>query len=109
MVDATLAELASFLPASLVVGEVVDLLVQRWPRGPFVRGGCSFLPPGGHSPDRRALAAPVDGRLFFAGEATHYASEPATRHGAIETGYRAADEVLRSLREVPTPEPSPGE
>ena len=43
-----------------------------------------------------ALAAPVDGRLFFAGEAVspHAFS---TAHGAWETGLRAADEVVTAL------------
>ena len=39
------------------------------------------------------LAKPIENRIFFAGEATnsiHYA----TVHGAIESGYRAADEIL---------------
>jgi monoamine oxidase len=42
------------------------------------------------------LAAPVDGRLFFAGEATspHFFS---TAHGARDSGDRAAEEVLTAL------------
>ncbi|MCJ9730994.1 FAD-dependent oxidoreductase, partial [Bradyrhizobium sp. PRIMUS42] len=43
--------------------------------------------------DRAVLAAPVDGRLFFAGEAT----SPiffTTAHGARDSGERAAQEVL---------------
>jgi hypothetical protein len=39
----------------------------------------------------------VDGVLFFAGEATHTGGESSTVHGAIETGYRAAEEVLKGL------------
>jgi len=39
------------------------------------------------------LAAPVDGTLFFAGEATHL-DQPGTVQGAIETGERAARHVL---------------
>jgi monoamine oxidase len=43
------------------------------------------------------LAAPVDGRLFFAGEAT----SPeffSTAHGARDSGERAAEEVLATLK-----------
>lgn len=97
VVDATLEELQSFLPFSLRVGEVETYLIRRWPQNEFVRGGYSFLPPGAGVPDRAALAASVDGRLFFAGEATHATGEPATVHGAIETGYRAAAQVLQAL------------
>ena len=41
-------------------------------------------------------AKPVDGRLFFAGEATspHFFS---TAHGAYESGVRAASELASSI------------
>ncbi len=98
VLDATLAELKGIVPPSVRVGEVTGFACSRWPVHPFIRGGYSFLPPGGRLQHRRDLAAPVDGVLFFAGEATHTHGEPATVHGAIETGYRAAAEVLQSLR-----------
>lgn len=98
VLDDTLAELQSFLPSSLQVGEVETYLIRRWPQNEFVRGGYSFLPPGTDVSQREVLAASVDGRLFFAGEATHAAGEPATVHGAIETGYRAAEQALQTLR-----------
>ena len=48
------------------------------------------------TPDKRAvLAAPVDGRLFFAGEATS-PNFFSTAHGARDCGERAAGEVYRS-------------
>jgi monoamine oxidase len=45
------------------------------------------------------LAAPVDGRLFFAGEATspHFFS---TAHGAHDSGERAVKEVVGAGRKV---------
>ena len=62
-----------------------------WGTDPWARTGYSYVPPGGTGL-RAALAAPV-GCLAFAGEATHVA-RPATVHGAIESGGRAAAEVL---------------
>ena len=44
---------------------------------------------------RAVLAAPVDGRLFFAGEATS-PNFFSTAHGARDSGERAAGEVIRS-------------
>jgi len=44
-----------------------------------------------------ALAAPLDGRLFFAGEATDTAGDPGTVHGAMATGARAAAEIVAAL------------
>ncbi len=98
ILELTLEELRAIVPPSAHVGQVDGFACSRWPVQPFVRGGYSFLPPGGTVQHRRDLAAPVDGVLFFAGEATHTQGEPATVHGAIETGYRAANEVLASLR-----------
>ena len=46
--------------------------------------------------DRRELAAPVAGALFFAGEATHIGVNPCMQ-AALETGERAAREVAQSL------------
>jgi monoamine oxidase len=50
--------------------------------------------PVGCLDQQRALAKRV-GRLHFAGEATHYDGACGTVHGAIETGERAAREILR--------------
>jgi monoamine oxidase len=65
-----------------------------WLDDPWARGGYSFVTPG-HFGARHVLAQPLDHRLFFAGEATVTDSNPATVHGAIETGQRAAEQVLR--------------
>ena len=43
------------------------------------------------------LAAPVDGRLFFAGEATS-PNFFSTAHGARDSGERAAGEVMAALK-----------
>jgi monoamine oxidase len=65
---------------------------SRWAHDPYARGSYSHALPG-HSRKRAVLAAPVDGRLFFAGEATspHFFS---TAHGARDSGERAAREAL---------------
>jgi len=98
VLELTMEDLRAIVPPSVHPGEVEAFTCSRWPVHPFTRGGYSFLPPGGTVQHRRDLAAPVDGVLFFAGEATHTHGEPATIHGAIETGYRAAAEVTQSLR-----------
>ncbi len=68
---------------------------SRWAHDPFARGSYSHALPG-HAGARAVLAAPVDGRLFFAGEAT----SPdffSTAHGARDSGERAAREMMASL------------
>jgi monoamine oxidase len=71
------------------------LAESRWAHDPFARGSYSHALPG-HAVDRAVLAAPVDGRLFFAGEATS-PNFFSTAHGARDSGERAAGEVLDSL------------
>ena len=68
---------------------------SRWAHDPFARGSYSHALPG-HAGDRAALAAPVDGRLFFAGEATS-PNFFSTAHGARDSGERAAGEVLTAV------------
>jgi monoamine oxidase len=70
------------------------LAESRWAHDPFARGSYSHALPG-HAGDRAVLAAPVDGRLFFAGEATSPGFF-STAHGARDSGERAAGEVVAS-------------
>jgi monoamine oxidase len=71
------------------------LAESRWGHDPFARGAYSHALPG-HAGMRAVLAAPVDGRLFFAGEATS-PNFFSTAHGARDSGERAAQEVLAML------------
>ncbi len=70
------------------------LAESRWAHDPFARGSYSHALPG-HAGKRAVLAAPVDGRLFFAGEATS-PNFFSTAHGARDSGERAAGEVVRN-------------
>ena len=63
-----------------------------WRKADWIHGAYSHALPG-HASSRGMLAAPVDGRLFFAGEATHV-TDYSTAHGAWESGVRAAAEAL---------------
>jgi monoamine oxidase len=61
-----------------------------WSADPFAGLGYSFVRPRGVGA-RALLAAPTEGVLFWAGEATN-PTRPATVHGAVESGMRAAEE-----------------
>ncbi|GMU08362.1 flavin monoamine oxidase family protein [Corallococcus caeni] len=67
--------------------------VQDWQGEPYTRGGYAVIPSGAMDAVE-ALARPVGRTLFFAGEATHVGGDEGTVHGALETGRRAADELL---------------
>jgi monoamine oxidase len=70
------------------------LAASRWAHDPFARGSYSHALPG-HAAARAVLAAPVDDRLFFAGEATS-PNFFTTAHGARDSGEQAAEQILRS-------------
>lgn len=66
-----------------------------WSREPWSYGAYTYSPLGmGHA--RSTLAEPVARTLFFAGEASVTNGHVGTVHGAIETGWRAAAEVLQN-------------
>jgi monoamine oxidase len=76
---------------SNITKHVVRHLVTAWRGDPWVKGAYSAARPGTVG-QRPRLAEAIDGRLFFAGEAT--SSEFfATAHGAYLSGIRAADEA----------------
>ncbi|MBV9927273.1 MAG: FAD-dependent oxidoreductase [Acidobacteria bacterium] len=80
-----------------VASQFVEAYTHDWRSDPFARGAYSYPPVGGVEA-QEALARPVEGTLFFAGEATNTDGHNGTVHGAIATGRRAAREVLESLR-----------
>lgn len=69
--------------------------MHLWRSDPYSRGSYSYATPG-HAGDRARLAAPVDDRLFFAGEACS-ARSFSTAHGAYETGVAAAEQAIAAL------------
>jgi len=73
--------------------ELVAYYYHDWQQDPFARGAYSYVTVGGGGA-RRALALPIDGTLFFAGEATDLEGEATTVTGALQSGIRAAREVL---------------
>jgi len=71
--------------------------VADWTADPWARGGYAVFPAGSAGASE-ALARPVAGTLFFAGEATADPAGAGTVEGALATGERAAREAIASLR-----------
>lgn len=69
--------------------------LTRWARDPYARGAYSFQPVGVLPQVRDQLAAPIEGKLFFAGEASNSRGF-GTAHGAYQSGLRAARQVLEA-------------
>lgn len=78
-----------------IAGELRGYYYHDWQEDPFARGAYSYVAVGG-SGARQALARPIDDTLFFAGEATDTENEAGTVAGAVQSGVRAAREVLSS-------------
>jgi monoamine oxidase len=68
-----------------------------WQSDPYSRGAYSYGTVGSDEA-QTALARPIDETLFFAGEATDTAGHNGTVHGAIASGLRAAQEILKVIR-----------
>ena len=77
---------------------VKPIQIHHWGLDPFSLGSYSYALPG-FADCRRTLAAPVDDRLFFAGEACSIGVF-STAHGAWQTGVTAADQVLAARKNV---------
>lgn len=73
-------------------GRLEAAYVHDWQQDPYAGGAYSYVTVGGGSA-RRALAAPLRGTLYFAGEATDE-TEAGTVAGALQSGIRAAREML---------------
>lgn len=73
-------------------------VIQDWSKEKYIRGGVSYLKPGGSNEDRLSLGEAVNSKLFFAGEATDGDGESGTINGALLSGERAANEIVGSLK-----------
>ncbi|ODQ55534.1 hypothetical protein SAICODRAFT_33540 [Saitoella complicata NRRL Y-17804] len=70
-----------------------ESIVTRWKKDPYAKGSYSYVGPKATGEDYDLLQKDVDGRVYFAGEAT-CRTHPATVHGAYLSGLKAAKEVL---------------
>jgi monoamine oxidase len=74
--------------------------VHDWQADRFATGAYSYALAGG-ADSAKALAEPVEDTLFFAGEATDVEGHNGTVHGAMASGARAAQEVVKAFSEIP--------
>ena len=78
---------------------LTPIVESAWARDPWALGAYSYGSEGARAA-RATLAAPVNDRVFFAGE--HCSDvDFSTAHGAYRTGVQAAQDVIRALRQSP--------
>jgi len=73
---------------------LIDVVVQNWSAEPHIQGAYSYSHDGNADDIIAALRAPVDGRVFFAGEATSH-DNTATVPGAMQSAYEMVERILR--------------
>lgn len=81
------------LALSAVEREVEGVETFDWQAATWIGGAYSYAGVGGENA-AALLAQPVAETLYFAGEATESTGHHATVHGAMQSGWRAADEIL---------------
>ncbi len=82
-------------PLEVLHNELEAWYTHDWSNDPFSFGAYSYLGLDGDKKSER-LTRPFAKTLYFAGEATHQDAERGTVDGAIETGLRAAEQILKS-------------
>ena len=83
----------------LIRQQLAEFHYHDWAEDPHILGAYSYIPVNGLDLPK-LLAAPVEGTLFFAGEATVTDAQMGTVFGALESGERAAKEVLEAIATV---------
>lgn len=89
--DFAVSELTGLL-GNAFAARLKPIVIHPWGTDPYARGAYSFALVG-KAHCRQVLAAPVDDRLFFAGEACSE-HDFSTAHGAYRSGIAAAEQVL---------------
>jgi monoamine oxidase len=84
------------LPADEIRDRLEAFYIHDWRFDPFSRAAYSYVPVNAANA-QQILSQPVDDRLFFAGEATSV-GHVGTVHGAIQSGARAAREIMEAKR-----------
>jgi monoamine oxidase len=95
IVEESLRTLANVLGVNFkdIESWLEEAYLHDWQNDPFSRGAYSYGKEGADG-SQQALGAPVENTLFFAGEATDTSGHNGTVHGAIASGYRAAEEMI---------------
>lgn len=97
LIERALRSLAMLLeaPREMLGSRLDGWYVHDWLADPFTRGAYSYVAVHGLDAPQK-LAEPIAQTLFFAGEATEPPSSSGTVSGAIDSGRRAAREILES-------------
>jgi monoamine oxidase len=97
LIDAAVSSAETVFGARAVSGgKLQAAYVHDWRSDPYSKGAYSYVAVDGGGA-RKALAAPVQDTLYFAGEAAEYEGEAGTVAGALQSGLRAARAILKRM------------
>ncbi|AEI49428.1 flavin monoamine oxidase family protein [Runella slithyformis] len=97
-IQSLLKDLDGLYGKGVAMGSLTNARLMDWGKDPFIKGAYSYpIVGGGGLLNRQTLSAPVQRRLYFAGEATHYGGHSGTVHGAMESGRRVVEELYRDV------------
>lgn len=108
ILNAVLAELDAVYDnqASLFIRKVINSdgtegdrvwFLADWGKDEFFKGGMSYLKVGGSIADRETFSAPINNKVFFAGEATDILGDAGTINGALNSAERVTEQVIESI------------
>ena len=78
-----------------VAAQVIQVFSHDWQHDPFARGAYSYGLVGGADWAKR-LARPIEGTIWLAGEAASREGNTGTVHGAMASGHRAVQSVVKA-------------
>jgi len=77
--------------------DAVLSIIQDWGKDQFIQGGYSYPTASFTLEDRVALGQVINGKVFFAGEATDVEGDAGTVNGALASAERVAEQVVKSI------------
>lgn len=97
-IQSIIKELDVIYGKGVASGALTNARLMDWGKDPFIKGAYSYpIVGGGGLLTRQTLSLPVQRKVYFAGEATHYGGHSGTVHGAIESGRRVVEELYRDV------------
>lgn len=93
-----IAELDAMFDGNASTNNELNAFIKKdWSADENIRGGYSYPLPGGSNNDRIVFSAPVQDKLYFAGEAANVNGNYGTVHGALESAAKTAQEIIDSI------------
>jgi len=85
-----------FVRRDLDTGNVL-FIIQDWGKEEFIQGGYSYPMATATLADRENLGLPIGEKIFFAGEATDISGSAGTLNGALASGERVAEQLIKTI------------